>query len=52
MAPADQKTMFVGPVEAEEAAADGLLASSSELEVPQVSRGPRAWRLTNVGAVA
>ncbi|CAE8629931.1 unnamed protein product [Polarella glacialis] len=52
MAPADQKTMFVGPVEAEEAAADGLLASSSELEVPQVSRGPRGWRLTHVGAVA
>ncbi|CAE8671591.1 unnamed protein product [Polarella glacialis] len=52
MAPVDQKTIFVGPVEAAEAEADCLLASSSELEVPQVSRGPRGWRLTNVGAVA
>ncbi|CAE8683379.1 unnamed protein product [Polarella glacialis] len=53
MAPADQRTIFVGPDEEAEAAAGGLLASSSELEqVPQVSRGPRAWRLTNVGAVA
>ncbi|CAE8584941.1 unnamed protein product [Polarella glacialis] len=52
MAPVDQKTIFVGPVEAAEAEADCLLASSSELEVPQVSKGPRGWRLTNVGAVA
>ncbi|CAE8629013.1 unnamed protein product [Polarella glacialis] len=52
MAPVDQKTICVGPVEAAEAEADCLLASSSELEVPQVSRGPRGWRLTNVGAVA
>ncbi|CAE8639036.1 unnamed protein product [Polarella glacialis] len=52
MAPVDQKTIFVGPVEAAEAESDCLLASSSELEVPQVSRGPRGCRLTNVGAVA